>query len=232
MGNKTQQKIILAGFDPGYGNGKGAVVMGDKIATFVLPSAVGLEVAERKDGLTMGGIFKGRRGPDPFRVSFDDLQYLVGPGVEERSTVIMDRMDYDRFTDSPELRAMTYCLLHQVVSSIAPQGINGDTPNIALAMALPVEVVEKEQEAERVERSIRSWLLGEHAFCVNGVETVLNVVNVRARISQPLAAWFEWGLNMAGQWSKEKQALIKAPAWIGDLGYNTFDVLLGSINKP
>jgi hypothetical protein len=220
------ENIIRAGFDPGYGNGKGAVVMGDRIKTFILPSLVGLTAAERKDGLTMGGIFRGRRGAVPLRIAFDGFEYLVGPGVEEYATVLMDRMDYNRFTDSAELRAMTYAMLHHLVGHQSSLERNGHTHNIALAMALPVEVVEREADADRVERGIRAWLLGKHTFWINNVETSVNVVSVRAKISQPLAAWFEWGLNLAGQWSGDKEAFIKAPAWIGDLGYNTFDVLL------
>jgi hypothetical protein len=54
-------------------------------------------------------------------------------------------------------------------------------------MALPVEVVQNRNEAERVERAVQAWLVGSDTFKVNGVPTMLEVVNVRCKIAQPVA---------------------------------------------
>jgi hypothetical protein len=126
-------------------------------------------------------------------------------------------MDYDRFTDSPELRATFYAALYRLV--------NGGAHQVALAIALPVEVLQDKDEGLRVERAMRGWLLGEHVFSVDGVEAVVTITQVRAKIPQPVATWFDWGLDTAGQWIRGRAAL-RAPALIIDEGFNTLDVLV------
>ncbi len=217
------EQLRKLGVDPGFGNIKIAEVRNGKIFTLALPSAVGL-VRERKEGLSMNGIIRTRRGAVPHRVAFDGVEYLVGPNVHHY-TQPFTRMDFDRFTDSPELRAALYAALYKTT--------NGGIHNLALAMALPVNVLQDRAEAERTERAIRHWLLGEHCFSVDEVETTLNVVNVRAKIAQPIASWFEAGLDNEGQWCNGDEA-ARAPALIIDQGYNTLDVLVvqgGRINS-
>ena len=99
------EAIRKTGYDPGFNANKIAQVQGSDILTYVLPSSVGLANRGRKDGLTLGGVVRSQRATrHPFRVVFEGIEYLVGPNVDEFTRPI-DRMDYDRFTDSPELRA-------------------------------------------------------------------------------------------------------------------------------
>ena len=208
--------IRKIGVDPGFNANKVAEVQGSDVFTYALPSAVGLANRGRKDGLSLAGVVRSRKiSRQPFQVMFDGLEYLVGPHVGDFTTPI-DRMDFDRFTESSELRATLYTALYRIV--------NGGSHRLALAIALPVEILQDKDEANRVERSLRSWLVGEHAFSVDGVETVLTITNIRARIPQPVATWFEWGLNTKGQWIKGAEAM-RAATLIVDEGYNTLDVL-------
>jgi hypothetical protein len=213
----TMEAIRKTGYDPGFNANKIAQMQGSDILTYVLPSSVGLANRGKKDGLTLGGVVRSQRATrHPFRVVFDGIEYLVGPNVDEFTRPI-DRMDYDRFTDSPELRATFYAALYRLV--------NGGAHHLALAIALPVEVLQDKDEALRVERAMRSWLVGEHLFSVDGVESVLTVTQVQAKIPQPVATWFDWGLDTAGQWIRGRAAL-RAPALIIDEGFNTLDVLV------
>jgi len=209
------KQLRKLGVDPGFGNIKIAEVQNGSIVTFAMSSAVGL-VRDRKDGLSMNGIIRTRRRQDPYRITFDNVEYLVGPNVSD-FTKPFTRMDFDRFTDSPELRATLYAALYRI--------INNGACDIALAMGLPVKVLEDETEAARVERGIRKWLLGIHKFSVNDSKMALNIVTVRAKIAQPVASWFEMGLNNEGQWIKGDNA-ASAPALIIDQGFNTLDVLV------
>lgn len=209
--------ICKADYDPGFNANKIAQVQGSDILTYVLPSSVGLANRGKKDGLTLGGVVRSQRATrHPFRVVFEGIEYLVGPNVDEFTRPI-DRMDYDRFTDSPELRATFYAALYRLV--------NGGAHQVALAIALPVEVLQDKDEGLRVERAMRNWLVGEHLFSVDGVETALTVTQVRAKIPQPVATWFDWGLDTSGQWIRGRAAL-RAPALIIDEGFNTLDVLV------
>lgn len=217
--NQSENDLLFAGYDPGYDANKVARVMaGGEITTYVLPSAVGLASRSSKEGLSLAGVVRGQRstGRQPFRVVFNGVEYLVGPNVAEYTKPIT-RMDFDRFNDSPELRATLYASLYQIV--------NGGARRLALAIALPVAVLENEAEAERVNQEMRGWLVGEHIFSVDGVETVLTITTIRAKIPQPVATWFDWGLDSKGQWVKGREAQL-APTMIVDQGFNTLDVLV------
>ncbi len=215
---------ILVGWDPGYDANKFARVQNDEIVTYTLPSSVGEDNHGKKDGLTLGGIVRNNKRRRPFSVAFNGMEFLVGPNVAYHTKPI-DRMDFDRFTDSPELRATFYAGIYRI--------INGGAHQVALAVALPVKIIEDKDEAARVSRGIRHWLVGEHLFYVDGVETALTVTNVRAKVPQPVATWFDWGMDLSGQWVKGLDAQ-KSPALIIDQGFNTLDVLVvegGRINE-
>ncbi len=220
----TNNDTILAGWDPGYGANKFACVQNGEIVTYALPSSVGEDNHGKKDGLTLSGLVRGSKRRRPFSVAFDGMEFLVGPNVAYH-TKPTDRMDFDRFTDSPELRATFYAGIYRI--------INGGACQVALAVALPVKIVQAKDEAARVSRGIRQWLVGEHLFYVDGVETALTVTNVRAKVPQPVATWFDWGMDTTGQWVKGLDAQ-KSPALIIDQGFNTLDVLVvegGRINE-
>ena len=181
---------IFAGWDPGYGANKFARVYKGELITYVLTSAVGEANRAKKDGLTLGGVMRPQRAVRrPFHVTFDDFEFLVGPQVSHYAEPI-ERMDFNRFTDSPELRATFYAGIYHI--------INGGARRVALAVALPVEVIQDKTEAIQVEKGIRDWLIGEHLFNVDGVETALTVTHVRAKIPQPVATWFDWGMDTRG----------------------------------
>lgn len=208
--------LARVGWDPGWGANKFARVSNGDIVTFTLPSAVGEANRGNKDGLSLAGVVRSRISRRPFHVNFNGLEFWVGPNVAHYTEPI-DRMDFNRFSDSPELRATFYAGIYRL--------INGGAHRIALAVALPVAVVQDKTEAARAERGLRDWLLGQHSFSVDGVETVITVEAVRARVPQPVASWFEWGMDTGGQWVKGKAAQI-APTLIIDQGFNTLDVLV------
>ncbi len=209
--------MIYAGFDPGHSANKFARVQGGDITTYALPAAVGLTTHRQRDGLTLSGVVRVQKtGRQPFRVVVDGLEYLVGPNVDQFTKPSV-RLDLDRFTDSPELRASFYAGASRLV--------NGGAHRLALAIALPVSVLEDKIEAERVERGIKKWLIGEHIFSVDGVETVLMVTRIRTKIPQPVATWFDWGLAPDGRWMRGREAQL-APTLVVDEGFNTLDVLV------
>ena len=155
----TANDTLYVGWDPGHSDSKIAHVCGQEIMTYALPATVGLDNHSRKDGLSLTGLV--RRNPSrtrqPFHVAFDEMEYLAGPNVDQYTTPI-NRMDYelDRFTDSPELRATFYTSVYQI--------INGGTHRLALAVALPVSLLEDPDKAALVEQDMHKWLIGEHHF--------------------------------------------------------------------
>ena len=113
---------ILAGWDPGFDANKFARIQNGEIVTYALPSSVGEANRGKKDGLTLAGVVRGRRnGRRPFNVAFDGMEFLVGPNVTHYTEPI-DRMDFNRFTDSPELRATFYAGIYHITAGGVPIG--------------------------------------------------------------------------------------------------------------
>jgi len=208
------KQVRKLGWDPGFGGNKLAEITDGELRTFVLPSVVG--VGETDAGaLNLAGVVRGRRRTVPYCVGFDGVEYLVGPGVAQYARPI-ERMDFERFTDSPELRALLYATLWQA--------IDGGSHLVALAIALPVSILQDKERANQVERDMKKWLLGTHEFTLDGEAAQFEIVTVRAKIAQAVATWFDWGLDEAGQWCRGSQAM-KAPTLIIDQGFNTLDLV-------
>lgn len=203
------------GVDPGFSHLKLAEVQSPDINTVALPAGVGLGT-DTTTGLSLAGITRSAANTHPLTITFDDTQYLVGANID-RYTRPIHRMDFDRFTDSPELRAALYAAFFKLIGK--------GEHRLALALALPVTVLQRRADARTVERKIRRWLVGSHRFSVDGADTRLTVTAVRAAIPQPVAGWFDWGMDITGQWVKGAAAL-KAPTLVIDQGFNTLDVLV------
>ena len=113
--NKGNQ-LRKIGLDPGFSTIKLAEVQNGAVRTFVMPSTVGLGAAT-ESAVGLAGVVKlPSRGRRPHHVIVEGEEYLVGPGVSDFSRPI-HRMDFDRFTDSPELRASLYAALACVLDN-------------------------------------------------------------------------------------------------------------------
>lgn len=205
--------IVKLGLDPGFGNVTAANVNG-KVNVVTKPSVVGVGTMDT-GALNVAGVTKSRRTDVPTVVGFDGIEYLVGQGVSEHARPI-ERMDLNRFSDSPELRSLIYATVGQVLP--------GNKANVALAIGLPVEVLQNKSIAGSIERDMRNWLLGDHSFAIDGDIYSIDIVGLRVDIAQPLASWFNWGLDNTGKWNRPVSD-AKAPSLIIDLGFNTLDVI-------
>jgi len=208
-------RLRKIGCDPGFGGVKVAEVRGDAIEARVVPSVVGVGSTEA-GALNLAGVVRSKRQEHPSLVAFDGVEYLVGPNVARFARPI-ERMDFARFTDGPELRALLYAALYEL--------LDGGGHRVALALGLPVGVLQDRDQARATEREMARWLLGQHRFALDGVESELEITAIRAKIAQPVATWFDWGLDLQGQWCKGRDA-AKAPCLVIDQGFNTLDLLV------
>ena len=214
-------EIRNAAQDSGFGGFKAAEVRGDGIAVVTLPSVVGM--GETDTGLLdLAGVTgRRRRRHRPRRVAFDGIELLVGPGVADY-TRLVERLDFQRLSDGPELRALTYATLFELVPD-APADLN-------LVVGLPVEVLQG-PDAKATVRQLQGWLVGEHHFAVDDQAVTLCVRAIRP-IAQPVGTFFEWGLGLDGQWAR-RRADFNLPVAVLDLGFNTLDLFTvkgGQIN--
>ena len=202
---------------------KGEVIETRELQTASLPSQVGAGDTSL-GGLSLGNVVKRRKEEQPAQVSFSGGTYLVGHNVA-RFAKPLERFDLRKYTDSMEVRALTYALLAQMV--------NGGETDMALIVALPVEVVMAEAFKETA-KGIEEWLLGEHHFTYDGHVSHLTVHAIKC-MAQPVGAFFAWGLDDHGDWTmRSEDDLLNANVAVLDSGFNTLDLLLvkqGRIEK-
>jgi len=205
--------MIRIGVDPGFGNFKVATVRGTEVEVSVVPSVVG--VGETDLGLlSIGTLGRRRKRAVPDRVAFGGVTYLVGEGVSRFARPVQ-RMDFLRLSDGPELRALFY----DAVFRLLGEGAHRD---VRLMVGLPVEVMADREQARETLRTLRRWMVARHRFAVNDRPVTLTVTDVRVMV-QPAGTFFAWGLDNNGKWTRAKGDL-KAPVAICDIGFNTLDL--------
>jgi hypothetical protein len=210
MTHRTNDSPVYIGLDPGFGNFKSASIRtGAQVA--VVPSVVG--VGETDLGLlSLGNLGRRRRSRQPDLVSFDGVTYLAGENVA-RYARPLERMDFLRLSDGPELRTLFYDVMFRLLGEGAHRA--------GVMVGLPVEVMVDRKGAQATLRGLRGWMVGQHAYHVNGQQARLDINQVRV-MAQPAGTFFAWGLDDAGAWARERTDL-KAPVAVCDIGFNTVD---------
>jgi hypothetical protein len=205
--------MIRISVDPGFGNFKVATVASGSNQIAVVPSVVG--VGETDLGmLSLGDLGRRRRRKQPDRVTTGGVTYLVGEEVARFARPVQ-RMDFLRLSDGPELRALFYAAAFRLLG----KGIHRD---VALIVGLPVEVMGDRDLARDTLRALKGWMAARHQFSVNDQAVTLNVADVRV-MAQPAGAFFAWGMNDQGKWIRSGSDL-KAPVAVCDIGFNTLDL--------
>lgn len=205
-------KII--GYDPGFGNSKAASVENGEINTIHLPSVVG--VGNTDNGLLETSIGNKSRRVLPDETSFDGVTYLVGQDVARYAEPVQ-RMDFQRLSDGPELRALFYTTMHHLLGG----GTNRD---VRVMVGLPVEIMQDRQLAIATRRALRKWMVTDHEYTVNGKKNLLSVTRVEV-MPQPAGSYFSWGMDSSGKWIKGVSKLKDTIA-ICDIGFNTADLFV------
>jgi hypothetical protein len=181
--------------------------------TAILPAIVGVGTTDT-GLLSLGALGRNRRAAEtPLRVAWDGTTYLVGTGVERFARPV-ERLDFRRLADGPEIRALTYGTLGQLLGPGEHQA--------ALVVGFPVEVLADKALAQAVLQQLRGWLVGVHEFTVDEQTTRLTVLQVQA-LAQPAGAYFAWGLDERGKWTRPT-ADLQALVGIADAGFNTLDI--------
>jgi hypothetical protein len=213
------------GLDPGFGGFKAACVGPGSTQVVTVPSVVG--VGEMDMGLlSLGALGRRRRSRQPDQVTFDNITYLVGENVARYARPV-ERMDFLRLSDGPELRSLFYDVVFRLLGKGEHQG-NGsarsfeDTLTINVMVNLPVEVMADREQARATLRALRGWMATRHKYALNGREVTLDVENVKV-MAQPAGTFFAWGLNSQGTWVRGQRAL-RAPVAICDIGFHTLDL--------
>ncbi len=216
--------MSVIGFDPGFGNSKGAYING-QLNTTHLSSVVGIGNTELGllNAVSSSTRFmrKGRQDI-PLRGSFEEVTYLVGENVANFARPV-ERMDFMRLGSGPELKALFYATMYNLLG----EGVHGD---IRLMVGLPVEVMLNRELALSTRRQLRNWMVGRHQFFVDDLGIVLDIRRVEV-IAQPAGAYFSWGMNEEGKWVKPAEDLKQMLA-VCDIGFNTVDLFVLQGGQP
>ena len=164
--------------------------------------------------LSLGRFSQGHQRDLPHTVEWGASHYLVGQHVADYARPL-ERLDFQRLSDGPEQRALTYATLGKLLGQ-------GSHQIQLLIVGLPVEVQEDEALSERIKRQLKSWLEGDHAFRLDGQDTQIHINQVRT-MTQPAGTFFAWGLDDLGQWTRPERDYIGLTA-ICDVGFNTLDL--------
>lgn len=200
--------MMLIGLDPGFSAFKAALWTPEGIKTAIISAQIGF-VPRGEDMLSVGGVLRGRLKRAK-RVSFEQFDLLVGDGVEYE-TEPLQRVDLKRLSEGPEPRALAYATF----SALCEPG----SYEARVLAALPVEVMGHKSMGAEFLHELRSWLVGEHSFVVNGGNYHLTVEDVRI-FPQGGAAFFDWLLDERGQLAREKSALHQMIG-VCDIGFRT-----------
>ncbi len=164
--------------------------------------------------LSLGRLSQGRERVLPHIVEWGTSRYLVGEHVSDYARPL-ERLDFQRLSDGPEQRALTYATLGKLLG-------HGDHFITLLIVGLPVEVQEDEVLSERIKRQLKGWLEGHHSFSLDGQDINISITRV-GTMAQPAGTFFAWGLNDQGNWTRSESDYNGLTA-IGDVGLNTLDL--------
>ncbi len=180
----------------------------------ILPSVVG--VGETDLGMLSLGNLGTRKSEQPSSVAWNGSTYLVGANVAQYARPV-ERMDFLRLVEGPEIRALTYTALGKLLGPGAH--------TVHLMAGLPVEVMGDRDAAQTTLKGMRNWLVGEHAFVLDGASYVLKIQE-KAHLqvmAQPAGSFFAWGLDDRGVWRRPQDDL-QAQVAVCDIGFNTLDL--------
>jgi hypothetical protein len=203
---------VNIGLDPGFGGAKAACtgLKGAQVAT--VPSVVGVGSTDL-GLLSVGNVGRRRRSRRPDQVTFDEITYLVGENVARYARPV-ERMDFLRLSDGPELRALFYDVVFRLL------GEGEHRANVMIG--LPVEVMADRKQARATLRALRGWMATRHSYAVGSHAVRLGIENVKV-MAQPAGAFFAWGLDDRGRWMGNRSAL-QAPVAVCDIGFHTLDL--------
>lgn len=213
----TNVKKIAA--DVGFDAFKVSAIIDNQLHSYTLRSVVG--VGDTNLGQLQPGITR-QKNPRVNTFSTGNQTLLVGPGVEFFTRPIT-RLDLERVAPCVENEALTFVSISNLLSNINPNDQNNKNRSevISLIIALPVQVLQG-PDAKQVIQSLETWLIGSHSYCCNGTDWNLTISSIKV-MAQPLGSFFEWGLDLNGEWQRSVNDLRSSVA-ILDQGFNTTDL--------
>jgi hypothetical protein len=191
--------------DLGYGSTKlfgdrGGLVMASHVAT---------------DGRAVVHSTAIRSKKPPLEITTSAGAFYVGLGAHDWGRPV-ESLDFDRFTGTPELRALLY-------GALTEYGVYSDT---RLIVGLPLALLsgQADEVRDRV-AAVKTFLKGAHAWSANGYAHAMTVDDVLVA-SQADGTLFDYLLDGEGVMTPAKKGEFKSEIGIVNIGMNTVDLLV------
>ena len=218
---------ILLGVDPGNGSVKlygphGGVQLPASVAADT-QSGLGGSPVIRAAGLTLG--------KPPLHVRTTGGAFYLGLGAHDWGRPV-ENMDHERFTGTPEMRALVYGALSQYLELVkAKAEAESLDLNLTLTIGLPIEALTGEEEAVKATAAaVRRWTEGAHAWEADGRAYAVTVQGVTVTL-QPAGALYDYLLDDTGAFIPGRKAHFGAEIGVISIGMNTLEVLLTRAGK-
>ena len=207
--------MTVIGIDPGAG----ALKIYGSAGGVQVPAI--LAVDEGHTLTRMAGL--AQRKP-PLRIRTDNGSFFVGAGAHDWGRPLSEDLDHDRFTGSPELRAVLaagFTGYAQTYDSLADP--------LAVYLGLPLEALS--EEAGAAADGVRRWLVGSHTWQADGRPFGVTVETVKIT-SQAAGALFDYLLDDAGAFIPARKAHFDKEIGVISVGMNTVELLVTRSGAP
>ena len=234
----------LLGIDPGagaikvYGPGGGiqlpsiVAIDGSRTLSRTLAPALSHEPGEfpgprpaGRSGVNAGMAGLARAKP-PLRIASPAGAFWVGERAADWGRVV-ENLDHDRFTGSPELQALTYGGLTRYFRQ---RGQPATVLNVTIG--LPLEsLTGPETETAGLAAGVRRWLVGNHIWAADDATCEVAIAEVRIA-SQPAGALFDFLLDAMGGFIPARKLLFAKEIGVVSIGMSTVELLVARNGAP
>jgi len=202
------KNMISVGFDGGFG---------------------GLKMWSHSGGLEMlsqvstngGGHFEGmiglKQAERPMMIETGDGQFYVGARSHNYGRRVVN-MSFDRFSGSPEMRAMVYGIFTKYIQK---HGVF--TAPLSVFVGLPLGMMTEDLKESRL--AIRRWMMGHHEWKANGEIYSVEIGRVRWN-SQPAGALFDYVMDFDGNPIAGHERALRERIGILSVGMNTVEKMV------
>ena len=158
----------------------------------------------------------------PLRIATKAGTFWFGERTPDRGRVV-ENLDHDRFTGSPELQALTYAGLTRY-----RQQCNRLAVDLNVTIGLPLETLTgPESETASLAAGVRRWLVGGHTWTADGMPCEVAITEAKIS-SQPAGALFDFLLDETGGFIPARKLLFGKEIGVVSVGMSTVELLVAS----
>ena len=211
----AKSKTIIIGKDMGMG----AIKLSSVDGGLQLPSLVAINGSQKV--ANMVGLASQKA---PLHIRMAHGSFYVGARAHDWGRPV-ENLDYDRLTGAPEMHALLYGSLTNLIKQYGPL-----KRPLSLMVGMPLEPLTGPNAKENV-KAVRKWMEGKHEWEADDQHYEIEIAEVSVT-SQPVGALFDYLLDDEGRFVQGRKAAFKKEVGIISVGFNTVELLVVRDRKP